>query len=593
ASDLYANNSFYYVESALDSSQGVSSGVSDALQTAIISRDVSGFSWFDSNGNGAIDNDEPKLRNVRVKLYQYDAYAPEGQKYIDTGLETTTDKDGRYVFTNVPSATYAVRFMAPESGVVYINDSNNALAFSKLSQTLVYSETQENCDDHTLETGVTTHNISKGIDTTPKAEENDKIYIFSTPNFYVPSDYSVYTMTNQTAGKNAVWNKFQYSRVFLNAGFNLKNYYSLSLDHTNALGDPLNGVKYKLLYLNEADNTWYPVYYSTISSGENETLEIKCMSSDLKTEADLTNDNIQYIFSTDASGILQFPNLLNGKYRLYQITDDDGFITDGYLGFESDYLEFDLPNKVLKSEFDNKSIDGTYYQSLSDDSKVANISKSVDKNNLFEDVNDTENYYFRNTNLSIENKLYSISVTKQCYDEETQEYLPLQGASFRLERKENNEWVTVSDGEESEKTTDSSGVISFANLLPGSYRLVETKTPDGYLKLQNPIECIELPYAVTGTSYTDEENYTDISNADYELAVNNKNLLKKVSGKSYYGHVGMTVINQNSQFTLPTTGFNGLFITVAFGIVAFAGAITLFILSKKRKGKGKNSTINQ
>ncbi len=64
--------------------------------------------------------------------------------------------------------------------------------------------------------------------------------------------------------------------------------------------------------------------------------------------------------------------------------------------------------------------------------------------------------------------------------------LLLKGAIFKLQRKnENGDWLDVAD---SSKTTDENGKITWNRLVSGKYRLVETKAPEGYNLLANPIE---------------------------------------------------------------------------------------------------------
>lgn len=63
----------------------------------------------------------------------------------------------------------------------------------------------------------------------------------------------------------------------------------------------------------------------------------------------------------------------------------------------------------------------------------------------------------------------------------------LGGAKFKLEKLENEEekkWESVCE----EKEIGEDGIISFKNLVEGTYRLIETQAPAGYSLMQKPIE---------------------------------------------------------------------------------------------------------
>lgn len=69
---------------------------------------------------------------------------------------------------------------------------------------------------------------------------------------------------------------------------------------------------------------------------------------------------------------------------------------------------------------------------------------------------------------------------------------PLGGAKFYLQRKEGNEWVTVTaptvsngngtvDAETGLLTTNNDGMINITDLAPGTYRFIEHSAPQGYI----------------------------------------------------------------------------------------------------------------
>ena len=66
---------------------------------------------------------------------------------------------------------------------------------------------------------------------------------------------------------------------------------------------------------------------------------------------------------------------------------------------------------------------------------------------------------------------------------------PLSGATFYLQHKVNNQWVTMTDltpkqgtaGEGGLLTTDTQGIINIDGLAPGDYRFIEHTAPNGYI----------------------------------------------------------------------------------------------------------------
>lgn len=71
------------------------------------SQTISGELYVDSNGNGVKDPTEQPLAGVIVLLVDFGS---EGQVMT---LTTTSNPDGRYVFTNIPSGDYIVSFALP------------------------------------------------------------------------------------------------------------------------------------------------------------------------------------------------------------------------------------------------------------------------------------------------------------------------------------------------------------------------------------------------------------------------------------------------------------------------------------------------
>lgn len=72
---------------------------SNRVETRIIERDLSGIVWIDKNKNGLIDDNEKRLENRELELYQ------NGQLL----RSTSTREDGSYLFDELPIGSYEVR----------------------------------------------------------------------------------------------------------------------------------------------------------------------------------------------------------------------------------------------------------------------------------------------------------------------------------------------------------------------------------------------------------------------------------------------------------------------------------------------------
>ncbi|MFD5831103.1 SdrD B-like domain-containing protein [Lentzea sp. NPDC060358] len=74
------------------------------------------YVWFDTNGNGQQDVGEPPVANVRAELLDANGTPVDGDGdgVVDS---TTTDANGKYLFTGLADGSYRVRFTAPANRV--------------------------------------------------------------------------------------------------------------------------------------------------------------------------------------------------------------------------------------------------------------------------------------------------------------------------------------------------------------------------------------------------------------------------------------------------------------------------------------------
>lgn len=164
---------------------------------------------------------------------------------------------------------------------------------------------------------------------------------------------------------------------------------------------------------------------------------------------------------------------------------------------------------------------------------------------------------------------------------------PLKGAEFilyregkngneylQVENKKVKDWVTTK-GDASTLTSDEDGKFVIKGLEEGTYYLEETKAPEGYNLLKNPIKLvIDADYErETGTDH-DVIELTELT-----LAVNDGD---PEDGTLSSGIVATDVEN-NSGFELPSTGGIGTTIFYVAGGIMVVGAAVLLVTKRRMK----------
>ena len=126
-------------------------------------------------------------------------------------------------------------------------------------------------------------------------------------------------------------------------------------------------------------------------------------------------------------------------------------------------------------------------------------------------------------------------------------------------------------------TTGENGYVSAAGLPSGTYKLVETKTVDGYNLLSKPVDAkLNLAYAATwSTTKTYDDNGNQI-----KAETNTTNYTRDTAPVADPS-VAIEIVNR-AGFTLPVTGGFGTLLFSGIGVLlVLAGVGVLFSLKKK------------
>lgn len=161
--------------------------------------------------------------------------------------------------------------------------------------------------------------------------------------------------------------------------------------------------------------------------------------------------------------------------------------------------------------------------------------------------------------LTLTNQLqdakYNLVITKQdAQDPNTK----LGGVEFKLE-KQDAELSETKTG----KTAEETGELTFADLTPGSYRLTETKTAEGYTLLAEPIE-----FTLT---------------ADGQCRRGDETFGKITPGADGVYNIALTVYNRKG-FTLPHTGADAPSLWLLIGLPALVAVLLVLVFRYNKKG---------
>lgn len=138
--------------------------------------------------------------------------------------------------------------------------------------------------------------------------------------------------------------------------------------------------------------------------------------------------------------------------------------------------------------------------------------------------------------------------------------------TVNVEKKGANTFYTPG-GNSNEVTTDDNGKIYIKGLKPGTYKLTETKTKEGYVLLKAPV-VIEIK----------DDNAT----GEAKAFVGTKEVTMNADNGSATAIVPLTVVNSKG-FNLPVTGGRGIALFTIAGIAIVAAAGSLLFMRKRSK----------
>lgn len=168
-----------------------------------------------------------------------------------------------------------------------------------------------------------------------------------------------------------------------------------------------------------------------------------------------------------------------------------------------------------------------------------------------------------NKTLTLTNQLqdakYNLVITKQDAQDNS---IKLGGVEFKLEKLD-----AVPSETKTGTTAEGTGELTFADLTPGSYRLTETKTAEGYTLLAEPIE-----FTLT---------------ADGKYRRGNEPFDEITPGADGVYNIALTIYNRKG-FTLPHTGADAPSLWLLIGLPALVAVLLVLVFRYNKKG-GKHS----
>lgn len=250
------------------------------------------------------------------------------------------------------------------------------------------------------------------------------------------------------------------------------------------------------------------------------------------------------------------------NYNVASPTNTDG-ITTTTVTFTENYCKTLDPNTTQEFTI-------TYTATLND---KAVLGKKGNTNTVFVEYTNKDDIKRKTDEKTTTVFTYGIDLQKQFEGTTT---IKLDGVKFTLtdesgnaikvEKKSPNTFYTPG-GDSNEVTTDDNGKIYIKGLKPGTYKLKETKTKEGYVLLKAPV-VIEIK----------DDNAT----GEAKAFVGTKEVTMTADSGSDTAEVPLTVVNSKG-FDLPATGGRGIALFTIAGIAIVVAAGSLLFMRKRSK----------
>lgn len=161
------------------------------------------------------------------------------------------------------------------------------------------------------------------------------------------------------------------------------------------------------------------------------------------------------------------------------------------------------------------------------------------------------------------NPKFALNLTKMGIDGTTTPLLG--GVEFKLEKlnDDNTTFVTIGTGVTGSASAGT-GQLTFADLSPGSYRLTETKTAEGYTLLS---EAIEFTLTTDGKCKLNGTDYDEVTQDPASRVYN----------------IALTIYNRKG-FTLPHTGADAPSLWLLIGLPALVAVLLVLVFRYNKKG---------
>lgn len=270
---------------------------------------------------------------------------------------------------------------------------------------------------------------------------------------------------------------------------------------------------------------------------------------------------------------LQRTTTPNDKNSWRDVTSDSVELKRGYDGWVTTFTgldKFDASDTGETHEYytyrvlESVTADGTFYGGSAGNVIKIGGKKYTILNNTVSCADD------RTTSLKLilTNKLqdakYNLNITKQDAQDTTKK---LGGVEFKLEKLLDKGSLDTQFGENGVRvglTAESTGLLTFDNLSPGSYRLTETKTAEGYTLLADAIE-----FELTTDGHC-VHNAAPFGDVQYDPTTGVYN-------------IALTINNRKS-FELPHTGADAPSLWLLIGLPALVAVLLVLVFRYNKKG---------